>query len=343
MRKLGNTLYVTLPDVYLSLDGENIVVLQDGKEVRRIPLHNLESILVFGYTGASPALMGACARRGIALSFFTPSGRFLSRVTGEGHGNVVLRKTQYRISDDEQQSLGIARSFLFGKLHNSRWVLERAMRDHPMRLDATKVDRASGFLKNALEQLSQAQNLEQLRGVEGEAASRYFSVFDELILQQKDSFSFSSRSRRPPLDRVNALLSFTYSLLAHDVSSALESVGLDPYVGVLPRDRPGRTSLSLDLMEEFRSVIADRFVLSIINKKQVKATGFTEKENGAILMDDDTRRSVLNAWQLRKQEMLTHPFLEEKISWGLVPYIQAMLLARYLRGDLDGYPPFFWK
>ena len=199
------------------------------------------------------------------------------------------------------------------------------------------------FLKNALGQLSQAQNLEQLRGVEGEAASRYFSVFDELILQQKDSFSFSSRSRRPPLDRVNALLSFTYSLLAHDVSSALESVGLDPYVGFLHRDRPGRTSLSLDLMEEFRSVIADRFVLSIINKKQVKATGFTEKENGAILMDDDTRRSVLNAWQLRKQEMLTHPFLEEKISWGLVPYIQAMLLARYLRGDLDGYPPFFWK
>ncbi len=212
-----------------------------------------------------------------------------------------------------------------------------------MRLDATKVDRASGFLKNALEQLSQAQNLEQLRGVEGEAASRYFSVFDELILQQKDSFSFSSRSRRPPLDRVNALLSFTYSLLAHDVSSALESVGLDPYVGFLHRDRPGRTSLSLDLMEEFRSVIADRFVLSIINKKQVKATGFTEKENGAILMDDDTRRSVLNAWQLRKQELLTHPFLEEKIPWGLAPYIQAMLLARYLRGDLDGYPPFFWK
>lgn len=212
-----------------------------------------------------------------------------------------------------------------------------------MRLDATKVDRASGFLKNALGQLSQAQNLEQLRGVEGEAASRYFSVFDELILQQKDSFSFSSRSRRPPLDRVNALLSFTYSLLAHDVSSALESVDLDPYVGFLHRDRPGRTSLSLDLMEEFRSVIADRFVLSIINKKQVKATGFTEKENGAILMDDDTRRSVLNAWQLRKQEMLTHPFLEEKIPWGLAPYIQAMLLARYLRGDLDGYPPFFWK
>lgn len=343
MRILGNTLYVTSPDAYLALDGENVVIQKSGAELQRIPLHNLDGIVAFGYTGASPALMGACAERGVALTFLTMHGRFLARVCGGEQGNVLLRKAQYRASDSEADSAAIARGFLTGKLFNSRWVVERAIRDYSLRLDAEKLRRASESLAQSVRNLSSAQTLEELRGIEGEAATRYFSVLDDMILQQKDDFFFRSRNRRPPMDNVNAMVSFVYTLLAHDTAAALETVGLDPYVGFLHRDRPGRLSLALDLMEEFRSVLADRFVLTLINTRQVSGSGFVQKEDGAVLMDDDTRKNILTAWQKKKQEEITHPMLGEKMEWGLVPYAQALLLARYLRGDLDAYPPFLWK
>ncbi|MBZ9607296.1 type I-C CRISPR-associated endonuclease Cas1c [Clostridium estertheticum] len=343
MRKLLNTLYVTSPNTYLSLDGENIVILKENIEISRIPLHNLEGIVAFGYTGASPALMGACAKRNIALSFMKQSGRFLARVVGEVRGNVTLRKAQYRISDNTDESNKIAKNFIIGKIYNARWVIERATRDYAIRLDVDKLKGVSKVLVNSIKLVQQSHDLEQLRGYEGEAASQYFSVFDDLILQQKESFYFHCRNKRPPLDNVNAMLSFVYTLLAHDVAAALETVGLDPYVGFLHRDRPGRVSLALDMMEELRSVYADRFVISLINKREVNAKGFTKKENGAVIMDDDTRKTVLKAWQGKKQEKITHPFLQEKLEWGLVPYAQAMLLARFIRGDLDGYPTFMWK
>jgi CRISPR-associated protein Cas1 len=343
MRKLLNTLYVTSPNTYLSLDGENIVILKDEAEVSRIPLHNLEGIVAFGYTGASPALMGACAKRNIGLSFMKQSGKFLARVVGEVRGNVTLRKTQYRLSDSAEESHKIARNFILGKIYNARWVVERATRDYAIRLDVDKLKGVSKALANSLKSVEQSEDLEQLRGIEGEAASQYFSAFDDLVLQQKESFYFHSRNKRPPLDNVNAMLSFVYTLLAHDVAAALETVGLDPYVGFLHRDRPGRVSLALDMMEELRSVYADRFVISLINKREVNADGFTQKENGAVNMDDDTRKTILKAWQSKKQEIITHPFLQEKVEWGLVPYAQAMLLARFIRGDLDGYPTFMWK
>jgi len=343
MRKLLNTLYVTSPNTYLSLDGENIVILKEEVEISRIPLHNLEGIVAFGYTGASPALMGACAKRNIALSFMKQSGRFLARVVGEVRGNVTLRRSQYRIADNLEQSNKIATNFIIGKIYNTRWVIERATRDHAIRLDVNKLKDVSKALANSLKLVEESQNLEQLRGFEGEAASQYFSIFDDLILQQKESFYFRCRNKRPPLDNVNAMLSFAYTLLANDVAAALETVGLDPYVGFLHRDRPGRVSLALDMMEELRSVYADRFVLSLINKREINADGFIQKENGAVVMNDDTKKCILKAWQSKKQEIITHPFLQEKLEWGLVPYAQAMLLARFIRGDLDGYPVFMWK
>ncbi len=343
MKKLLNTLYVTSPDTYLALDGENIVVRKEEQEVIRLPLHNLEGIVAFGYTGASPALMGACARQNIALCFMTPRGRFLARVVGEVRGNVLLRKHQYRVSDDPALSLEVARHMITGKLFNSRWVLERATRDHGLRLDTDKLKDASLALRSAMAAAAACDNLEALRGVEGEGAARYFGVLDDLILQQKENFIFTGRNRRPPLDKVNALLSFVYTLLANETSSALEAVGLDPYVGFLHRDRPGRVSLALDVMEELRPVMADRFVLSLINRREVNHSGFSVQESGAVIMDDDTRKVVLSAWQARKQETITHPFLGEKMPWGLLPHLQSMLLARYLRGDLDAYPTFLWK
>lgn len=343
MRILLNVLYVLTQQSYLSLDGENVVLQQGDTELMRVPLHNLEGIITFGYAGASPALMGACAQRQIAISFLTMHGRFLARVVGEESGNVVLRKTQYRLSDREDDSAEIARSFLFGKIYNARSVIERAMRDYALRLDMDKLGRVSAGLQNALSRLYQAKTLAEMRGIEGEAAALYFSAADDLILQQKDVFFFHGRSRRPPLDPVNALLSFAYTMLSHDIAAALSSVGLDPYVGFLHRDRPGRQSLALDMMEELRAVLADRFVLTLINTRQVGEKGFIKRENGAVILDDDTRRTVLSAWQKHKQTVITHPFLKEKAEWGLVPYIQAMLLARYLRRDLDAYPPFLWK
>lgn len=343
MKKLLNTLYVTSENSYLSLDGENVVVFEEKTEIGRVPLHNLEGIVSFGYRGTSPALMGACAERNVSLCYLTPQGRFLARVSGRIKGNVLLRQQQYVSSRDEKISLEIAKNCILGKVYNARWVLERAVRDHPMQIDLEQVKSASGFLKSSLEYIQDAQSKEQLRGYEGEAASVYFGVFDQLILQQKKDFVFQGRSRRPPLDNVNALLSFVYTLLTNQITSALETVGLDPYVGYLHTDRPGRASLSLDLIEELRAVFADRFVLSLINKRIVNGKNFSKKENGAVLMDDELRKKVLTEWQNRKREIITHPYLGEKVEWGMVPYVQAMLLARYLRGDLDGYPVFLWK
>jgi len=343
MRKLLNTLYITSPDSYLSLDGENVVVIKEEKEIARFPLHNFENIVAFNYTGASPAFMGACAKRGISILFMTKYGHFLARVTGEERGNVILRKTQYRISENIVLCRDIAISFLTGKIYNTKWILERATRDYPQRLDIEKLKSISTSLSRSIKALSLSESLEELRGVEGEAASLYFGVFNELILQQKEDFAFDTRNKRPPMDNINALLSFVYTLLAHDCASALETVGLDPYVGFMHRDHPGRMSLALDLMEEFRGLFADRFVISLINKRIINKEGFTKKENGAVIMDDDTIKIVLRSYQDKKQEKIIHPFLEEKVEWGLVPYVQSMLLARFIRGDLDAYPPFLWK
>jgi CRISPR-associated protein Cas1 len=294
-------------------------------------------------TGSSPALMGACAERGISLCFMTPRGRFLARAVGENNGNVLLRKKQYRVSDDEAESCLVARNMILAKVYNCRWSIERTARDHPMRVNLELLKNASAQLLQSLPQISGAESLPQLRGLEGEAASVYFRALDEMILNNKEAFYFHERSRRPPMDRMNALLSFAYTLLTHDCASALEGVGLDAYVGFLHRDRPGRQSLALDLMEELRPVMADRFVLTLVNSKTVAPDDFIERENGGIILEDDCRRKILRAWQEKKKEIITHPYLKEKLPWGLVPHIQALLLARHLRGDLDAYPPFLWK
>lgn len=343
MKKLLNTLYVTSENSYLALDGENVVVLDGQKELGRLPLHNLEGIVSFGYRGTSPALMGACADRNISLCYLSPQGKFLARISGKVRGNVLLRKQQYGSSRDAKISLGIAKNCILGKVYNARWVLERTVRDHSLQVETDRMKKASEFLKNSLEQIQNCSSKEQLRGYEGEAASVYFSMFDQMILQQKKEFFFQGRNKRPPMDNVNALLSFIYTLLTNNIVSALECVGLDPYVGYLHTDRPGRASLALDLIEEFRAVLADRFVLSLINKKIVSGKGFAKKENGAVLMNEELRKKVLTEWQNKKKEIITHPFLKEKIEWGMVPFVQATLLARYLRGDLDGYPVFLWK
>lgn len=343
MKKLLNTLYITTPDRYISLDGENVVISAERQEIGRVPLHNLERIMLFGGAGASPALMGKCVSESRELVFMSRSGKFLSRVEGEVNGNVLLRRKQYRVADKPQESLEIARNIIAAKLYNSRWVLERTIRDHSMRIDTELFKSKSLFLKNAVDNAMKAENIDILRGIEGEAASVYFSVFDDMILQQKDDFKFNGRNRRPPLDRVNAMLSFAYSLCTSMCTSALEAVGLDAYVGFMHTDRPGRRSLALDLLEEFRAVMCDRFVLTMINKRTISPDHFEMREDGAVLLNDDGRRAFLTAWQNRKDEEIKHPFLEEKVQWGMIPYTQALLLSRYLRDDLDSYPPFLWK
>lgn len=343
MRKLLNTLFVTTPDAYLALDGENIVIKKEKEKLGRVPLHNLEAIVTTGYLGASPALMRKCAEKNIGLTFLTSTGKFGSRVTGGTTGNVTLRKKQYRISDVEVESLAIARHFIIGKLYNQRWMLERMTRDNGLRIDVDQFKKISGELKKYIEDVRQVEELDSLRGIEGQAANRYFLLFDQMILQQKKEFGFYGRNRRPPLDKVNALLSLAYTLLAQECAAALETVGLDPYVGFMHQDRPGRASLALDLMEELRGIYADRFVLTLINKKIVTAKDFIKKESGAVILTDAGRKIFFKNWQEKKQEQIQHPFLGEKINWGLVPYVQALLLSRFLRDDLDGYPPFLWK
>lgn len=342
MRRLLNTLYVTTPESYLACDGETVLVKVD-KEIRfRVPIHNLEGIICFGYTGASPGLMELCCNRGVALTFLTEHGHFMGRVTGEVNGNVLLRRTQYRLADDKDQTLRLAKRFVLAKIFNSRVVLQRALRDHEDIVEKNELIDTAKWMTNIPDRLDRAGDMDKVRGIEGEAAQHYFSCFNHLIVSQKESFKMNGRVRRPPTDKVNALLSFSYVLLAHEVAAALESVGLDPQTGYLHCARPGRNSLALDVMEELRPYFADRLVLSLINRKQVDEGGFEEKENGAVIMSDETRKTVLTAWQKRKQEEIQHPFLKENIPIGLIPYAQALLLARHLRGDLDDYPPFFW-
>ncbi|NLP34201.1 MAG: type I-C CRISPR-associated endonuclease Cas1 [Clostridiales bacterium] len=343
MRQLLNMLFVTKPDVYLGLNGENVVVRENNIIIARYPLHNIEGIVSFSNLGISPQLMEKCVSQNISICFLTPTGRFRARVIGETRGNVLLRKKQYRIADRKDECLGIACNFILGKIYNEKWLLERYIRQYPMRVPIEEMKKASLSLSDYMHVINDSKNMDQLRGYEGNAQVIYFNEFDHIILNQKDAFYFHGRNKRPPQDRVNSLLSFAYTLLSNDITAALETVGLDPYVGFMHQDRPGRASLANDLIEELRAPIADRFVLSLINRKQLQADDFEINENKSVYIKESARRTFISEWQKRKQEQLTHPFLGEKISWGLVPYAQALLLARYLRGDLDEYPPFFWK
>ena len=343
MKKHLNTLFVTTQGAYLAKEGETVVVKVERAVRLRLPIHTLGGIVCFGNIMCSPFLMGFCAERDVAISFLSEQGRFIARVQGPVSGNVLLRREQYRQADDMDASANISKTLLTGKLANCRTVLRRALRDHAEKLDKTKMQHASQVLQHYLERLHSETSLNVLRGIEGDAAHTYYKVFDNLITSQKNDFVFNGRNRRPPLDNVNCLLSFIYTLLLHDVRSALESVGLDSAVGFLHRDRPGRPGLALDLMEEFRPFLADRLTLSLINLNQVHKEGFIKMESKAVKMDDETRKAVLVAYQKRKQEEILHPFTEEKITIGLLFHLQALLFARYLRGDLDGYPPFIWK
>lgn len=343
MKRHLNTLFVTTQGAYLSKEGETIVVKVE-KEIRlRVPVHTIGGIVCFGNVMCSPFLMGFCAARDVGISFLSEYGHFLARVVGPVSGNVLLRREQYRRADDMEISSEVARGVLTGKLANCRTVLKRAVRDHTEKLDADRISQAANSMGNSLKRLCEDVALDVIRGIEGDAAHVYFNAFDHLIVSQKDDFRFNGRNRRPPTDNVNCLLSFLYTLVMHDVRSALESVGLDPAVGFLHRDRPGRPGLALDLMEEFRPFLADRLVLSVINLGQVQKKGFVKSESGGVRMDDETRKTILVTYQKRKQDEIMHPFLKEKVTIGLLFHTQALLMARYLRGDLDGYPPFIWK
>lgn len=343
MRHLLNTLFVMSEDAYLFTENDDVVVRRGDDIVAKVPLRSLETILCFSYKGASPALLGRCAEFGVGVSFFSPRGRYYCSIFGQGSRNVLLRRTQYRLADDSVAKLSFARSFIMGKLYNARWVLERTKRDHALRVNVERLVAASSDLASLLTEVRRCDSMESLRGLEGTAAKEYFGVFDDLILRNKECFFFQGRSRRPPIDRINALLSFVYVILTNDCSAALQGVGLDPYVGFMHTDRPGRTSLSLDLVEEFRPVIADRFVLTLINTGVIKPSDFKETESGGVYLNDSGRKVVLTTWQKHKLETINHPFLKEKVAWGLVPYVQALLLARTIRGDLDVYLPFMWK
>lgn len=343
MKRLLNTLYVTSQGSYLARDGETVLVRVDGETRLQAPIHNIGSIVCFGQVSMSPPLMGLCGERGVAVSFFSMHGRFLARVEGPVSGNVLLRREQYRRADDPGMSAQVARSVVTAKIANCRTVLLRAARDRPEEESSSRLSEAAAGLAGHLKDLEGPVPLDTVRGKEGDAARRYFSVFDHLITAQKQAFFFVERSRRPPLDNMNALLSFMYTLLAHDVAAALEGVGLDPAVGYLHRDRPGRPGLALDMIEELRPYLADRLALSLVNRQEVKGEGFRKTESGGVVMDDDTRKTVLVAYQKRKQDQIQHPFLGERIELGILPHVQALLLARHMRGDLDGYPPFFWR
>jgi len=343
MRKLLNTLYVTSQGSYLHQEGETVVVEREKQKVLQIPIHTIGGIVCFGNVLCSPFLLGFCAERDVAVSFLSEHGRFLAGVRGPVSGNVLLRRQQYRMADEEEKTWGIAANVVTGKLANCRLVMNRTVRDHAAKVNGEALREASEKISKIMERINRAAGTDEVRGFEGQAAAEYFRVFDHLIVDQKEDFVFTERNRRPPLDEVNALLSFVYTLLAHDVRSALETVGLDPAVGFLHRDRPGRPGLALDIMEEFRPVIADRLVLSLINRRQLGKKGFTKAANGAVTMDDETRKTVLAEYQSRKQDKVYHPYIEEAVPIGLLFFIQANLMARYIRGDIDGYPPFFWR
>lgn len=342
MKHLLNTLYVTTQGAYLRKEGETIVVEVEQQARLRLPIHNIGSVVCFGNVLCSPFLLGHCGENGVTISFLSEHGRFLARVDGPQSGNVLLRREQYRRADDLEKSADLARMFVLGKVHNCRTALQRHLRDHPETPQNEKLGDLVLRLQQQILRLQTLLSLEEIRGLEGDAAHEYFGLFNALIRPQT-GFEFHERSRRPPLDPVNALLSLLYTLLVHDCRAACESVGLDPQVGFLHRDRPGRPGLALDLMEEFRPFLVDRLVLSLINRQQITPRDFETGETGAFTLKEEPRKLVLKSWQERKLEELTHPFLNEKIPVGLFPHIQAQLLSRHLRGDLDGYPPFLWR
>jgi len=343
MKRLLNTLYVTSQGAYLARERETVLVRSERQTRLRVPIHALDGIVCFGQVSMSPPLIGLCGERGVSVSLLSERGRFLGRWQGPVSGNVLLRRQQYRLADSQEASGELARVMVAAKVMNSRTVLKRGARERPEEAGALALAEAASRLGRVLTCLREPVTVDAARGYEGEASRIYFGVFDHLIKTQEEAFAFHSRSRRPPLDNINALLSFLYTLLVHDVASALEAVGLDPAVGYLHRDRPGRPGLALDLMEEFRSYLADRLALSLVNRRQVNGQGFQQTETKAVMMDDGTRKKVLQAYQKRKQEVIRHPFLGEKVAVGLVPHVQAMLLSRHIRGDLDAYPPFVWK
>lgn len=346
MRRHLNTLYVTTESAWLSKDGENAVVRVDGSERGRVPVHLLGGIVCFGALGVSPPLMGHCAERGVSISMLSRSGRFLARVEGPVSGNVLLRRAQYRTTDDTSDTAAIVSNLVTGKILNQRTVVRRALRDHGASTPESVSVRLAACerrLTDAARRSSRSEATDTLRGIEGEAARVYYEVFGDLVRANTESFAFSGRSRRPPLDPVNALLSFLYTLLVHDCRSALETVGLDPAVGFLHRERPGRPSLALDLMEELRPVLADRIALSLINRRQISPSDFDTAMSGAVMLREAGRKATLLAYQQRKRDEMMHPFLKERTTLGLVPFVQATLMARRLRGDLDGYPPFLWR
>jgi CRISPR-associated protein Cas1 len=343
MKKYLNTLFITTQGAYLNKEGETVVVSVEKETKLQAPIHTLGGIVCFGQVSMSPFLMGFCAENNVGVTFLTEYGRYLASVRGKTAGNVLLRREQYRQADDLKFCAEITESILTGKISNCRTVLQRGLRDHKEKVNSDSLAAASEKLNQALNQFDRNLDLDVLRGVEGDSASTYFDVFDHLIVSQKSDFQFNDRNRRPPMDNVNCLLSFLYTLVMHDVRSALETVGLDPYVGFLHRDRPGRAGLALDIMEEFRPFLADRLALSLINREQVSPKGFKKSEAGGVLMDDETRKTVLVAYQKRKQEEIVHPYLKETVQVGLLFFVQALLLARHLRGDLDGYPVFIWK
>jgi CRISPR-associated protein Cas1 len=343
MKKHDNTLYVTTQNVYLAREGTNVLVREAKQTKMRVPIHNLGGIVCFGNVSCSPFLMGLCGQQGVAISFLTQNGRFLARVVGPQTGNVLLRRAQHRATSDPDRAAEAARWVITAKIANARCVLQRAQRDHSDRVVPELLETVVQRMGCQLQELQRAMPLDQIRGTEGEAARSYFVAFDELILQQKEAFFLHERTRRPPRDNVNALLSFLYTLVTYDVVAACESVGLDPQMGFLHADRSGRPSLALDLVEELRPMIADRLALSLVNRQQIDAKGFTRQETGGVEMDAATRKTVLVAYQKRKAEEILHPFLKEKVTVGLLPHVQAQLLARWLRGELDAYPPFLWK
>ena len=336
MKKYLNTLFISTQGSYLAKDGECIKISAEGRNDVRIPVHTLDGIVCFGNVLCSPFLLGHCAESGVALSFLTENGRFLAAVKGFVSGNVLLRRAQYRMADSPEGSATAARSFVAGKLFNCRTVLRRAAREN----DNKALSVAADNLGRRLAELERTDSLDIIRGIEGEAAAIYFGVFDNLVSADKEAFRFNGRNRRPPLDPTNCILSFLYTLLAHDARSALESVGLDPAVGFLHRDRPGRPSLALDLMEEFRPYLADRLALTLINRGQLTGKDFQKNPGGAVTFHDEAKKTLLIAWQERKRETIRHPFINEEVQVGLLWHIQARLLARYIRGELDAYPPF---
>lgn len=340
MRKLKNTLYITKELNYIFRDGTNVVIKEDGKEVGRLPIHILEDIVCFNYNGISPSVIELCNENQVSIAFISPQGFFQGRFIGKTNGNVLLRREQYRIADDELRSLEYAKMMILAKTSNYRKILKRLVEDHSDKINTILILKSIEQLVEDLDAIKKVKLLDSLRGVEGDSARTYFSCINELILKQKEEFIFKGRSKRPPLDNVNAMLSFGYTILTNEIQSALETVGLDSYVGFLHTDRPGRASLSLDMIEELRGYIVDRFVLTLINNKIVNKNMFEYKENRTVLLNNEGRRMFLEQWQKRKQDIIKHPFLDENIEIGLLPYVQAQLLARTIRGDLEKYPPF---